>query len=151
MVAGTGGAAAFTPNPSGGPDGFTTLINNVVTYGFGPDAQDGTAQAAPNATALGVNGNISLSYETSNTIGGFAANLVGAQSTAVNAAATTLATSTSLQSTLQAKLAAGSGVSIDSELSNLIVLQNAYGANAKVLSAAQSLWSDLYNAVTAVS
>jgi flagellar hook-associated protein 1 FlgK len=151
VVAGTGGAAAFTPNPSTGPSGFTTLINNLVTYGFGANAQAGVAQTAPNATGLGANGTISLNYETSNTIGGFAANLVGAQSTAVSAASTTLATSTSLQTTLQAKLAAGSGVSIDSELSNLIVLQNAYGANAKVLTAAQSLWTDLYNAVTAVA
>jgi flagellar hook-associated protein 1 FlgK len=150
VAAGTGGAAGFTPNPAGGPTGFTSLIDNILQYGFGADAQAGTPQPAPNTTGLGVNGTVTLDYQTSDTIGGFAANLVAAQSTAVSAAATALTTGTSLQTTLQAKLAAGSGVSIDSELSNLIVLQNAYGANAKVLTAAQSLWTDLFDAVTAV-
>ena len=150
VAAGTGGAAAFTPNPSDGPTGFTTLIDNVLQYGFGADASAGVAQPAPATTGLGANGTISLNYETSDTIGGFAANLVGAQSTAVNAAATALSTGTSLQATLQSKLDSGSGVSIDSELSNLIILQNAYGANAKVLTAIQSIWTDLYTAVTAV-
>ena len=150
VAAGTGGAAGFTPNPAGGPTGFSTLIDNVLQYGFGADAQAGTPQPSPNTTGLGVNGTVTLSYQTSYTIGGFAANLVAAQSTAVNAAATALTTGTSLQTTLQAKLEAGSGVSIDSELSNLIILQNAYGANAKVLTAAQSMWTDLFAAVTAV-
>ena len=149
VAAGTGGAAGFTPNPAGGPSGFTTLIDNVLQYGLGADAQPSTPQPAPATTGLGVNGTLTVTYETSSTIGGFAANLVAAQSTAVNAAATSLATGSSLQSTLQSKLQAGSGVSIDSELSNLIILQNAYGANAKVLTAAQTLWSDLFNAVTA--
>ena len=149
VAAGTGGAAGFTPNPSTGPAGFTTLIDNVITYGLGANAQAGTPQPAPNTTGLGLDGNIDLTYATSATIAGFAANFVGAQSSAVSAAATTLATGTSLQTTLQSKLSAGSGVSIDKELSNLIVLQNAYGANAKVITAAQTLWTDLYNAVTA--
>jgi flagellar hook-associated protein 1 FlgK len=149
VVAGTGGAAGFTPNPAGGPSGFATLINNVLQYGFGADAQAGTPQPPPATTGLGVNGTVTLNYQTSGTIGGFAANLVASQSTAVNAAATALTNGTGLQTTLQAKLQAGSGVSIDSELSNLIVLQNAYGANAKVLTAAQSLWNVLYDAVSA--
>jgi flagellar hook-associated protein 1 FlgK len=150
VAAGTGGAAGFTPNPAGGPAGFTTLIDNVLEYGLGADAQAAIPQTAPATTGLGVNGTVTLSYQTSGTIGNFAANLVAAQSTAVNTAASALSTGTSLQSTLQSKLAAGSGVSIDSELSNLIILQNAYGANAKVLTAAQSLWTDLFAAVTAV-
>jgi flagellar hook-associated protein 1 FlgK len=150
VIAGTGGAAAFTPNPTGGPTGFNTLINNVLNYALGANAQAGTAQTAPNSTGLGADGNISLNYQTSNTIGGFAANLVSAQSVAVNDASSALTTGTSLQSTLQAKLQSGSGVSIDTELSNLIILQNAYGANAKVLTALESVWTDLYTAVTSV-
>ena len=149
VAAGTGGAAGFTPNPAGGPSGFSTLINNVLQYGLGADAQPGVPQPAPATTGLGADGTISLNYQTTDTIGGFAANLVAAQSTAVNAASSALTASTGLQTTLQAKLTAGSGVSIDSELSNLIVLQNAYGANAKVMTAAQSMWNVLYDAVTA--
>ena len=150
VAAGTGGAPGFTPNPAGGPASFSTLIDNILNYALGADAQEGVAQTPPASSGLGADGSIALSYETSNTIGGFAASLVGAQSVAVNQASTALATSTSLQSTLQSRLQAGSGVSIDTELSNLIILQNAYGANAKVLTAAESLWTDLYTAVTTI-
>jgi flagellar hook-associated protein 1 len=150
VAAGTGGAAGFTPNPSAGPVGFTTLISNVLTYAFGANAQAGTAQPAAATTRLGVNGNQSLSYQPSSTIAGFAANLVGAQSLAVTNANDALTTSQSLQTTLSSRLQSESGVSLDGELSNLIVLQNAYGANAKVMTAAQSMWTDLFAAVTAL-
>jgi flagellar hook-associated protein 1 FlgK len=148
VAAGIGGAAGFTPNPSGGPVGFTTLISNILAYAFGPNAQQGTTQPTPATTGLGVSGDQSLSYQPSGTIAGFAANLVGAQSLAVSNANDALTTGQSLQTTLSSKLQSESGVSLDSELSNLIVLQNAYGANAKVMTAAQSMWTDLFTAVT---
>ena len=147
VAPGTGGAAGFTPNPPGGPAGFNTLIDNVITYGFGTEAQAGTPQPPPSSTGLGASGSISLPYEPSDGLQGFAANLVAAQSTAISAATTAVSTGSALQATLQSKLQAGSGVSLDTELSTLIVLQNAYGANAKVLAAAQTLWTDLYGAV----
>lgn len=46
-------------------------------------------------------------------------------------------------STLQSKFNATSGVSIDTELSNLIALQQTYAANAKVLSIVQSMMTTL--------
>ena len=49
---GTGGAAAFTPNPVGGPTGSTTLINRVLLYGFGSQAQSGTPQRRPTRPGL---------------------------------------------------------------------------------------------------
>ncbi len=52
-----------------------------------------------------------------------------------------------LQSSLQTKLASETGVSVDAELSNMLVLQNAYGANAKIISAAQTMWTALLAAV----
>ncbi len=54
-----------------------------------------------------------------------------------------------VQTTLQSKLTAETGVSVDTELSNMIVLQNAYGANAKIITAAQAMWTTLLNAVNA--
>jgi flagellar hook-associated protein 1 FlgK len=39
------------------------------------------------------------------------------------------------------------GVSVDTELSNMIVLQNAYGANAKIISSAQTMFNTLLGAV----
>jgi flagellar hook-associated protein 1 FlgK len=42
-----------------------------------------------------------------------------------------------------ARLAAGAGVNLDEELSNLILYQRAYGANARVISAVDELWRTL--------
>ena len=148
VAAGTGGASAFTPNPPGGPAGSTTLIGRVLQYAFGAQAQDGMPQPAPATTGLGTGGKLSLSYSPGATLASFAANLAGSQAQAAGQAQSTLATGQSLQATLQTKLTGETGVSIDTELSNMVTLENAYGANAKVIAAAQSLWTTLLNAVT---
>ena len=147
VASGTGGASAFTPNPAGGPAGFTTLIDRVLQYAFGAAAQPGTQQPAPATTGLGASGNLALPYGPGATLQSFAANLVGAQAQAAGAAQTSLTTAQALQSTLQSKLSSETGVSVDAELSNMVVLQNAYGANAKIITAAQSMWTALLAAV----
>ncbi len=148
VAAGTGGASAFTVNPTGGPAGSTTLINRILLYGFGTEAQAGTPQAAPNTAGLGPNGTIALSYGTGGTLASFAVNLVSAQAEAASSAKDDLTNASALQSTLQTKLQGETGVSIDTELSNLVTLQNAYGANAKIITAAQSMWNSLLSAVS---
>ncbi len=50
-------------------------------------------------------------------------------------------------STLQSKMQATSGVSIDGEMSNLISLQNAYAANARVMSIVQQMMNSLLQTV----
>ena len=49
-------------------------------------------------------------------------------------------------STLQQKFNSTSGVNIDTEMSNLIPLQNAYAANAHVMSVVQSMMTSLMQA-----
>src|SRR5581483_5905427 len=49
-------------------------------------------------------------------------------------------------STLQAKFDSTSSVNIDSEMSNLIQLQNAYAANAHIMSVVQSMMNTLLQA-----
>ena len=44
---------------------------------------------------------------------------------------------------LNARASADSGVNLDEELSNLILYQRAYGANARVISAVDELWRSL--------
>ncbi len=144
------GAAPFTPNPplaSGGQAGFTTLINNVLTYGFGSTIASGIPQPSPAVTGLGGSGTLSLPYGTGNTLSDFAANLVSNQSQQANTAHTALTNGQALQSTLQSKLQTQTGVSVDSELSNMVVLQNSYGANAKIITTVQAMWNDLLQAV----
>ena len=147
VAAGTGGASAFTPNPANGPASSTTLIDRVLQYAFGAEAQAGTSQPAPNTSGLGASGTISLPFSPGTTLASFASNLVSAQAQAANAAQTALTTGQAVQTSLQSKLGTETGVSLDTELSNMIQLQNAYGANAKIISAVQSLYSQLLAAV----
>ena len=147
VAAGQGGASAFTPNPAGGPAGFSTLITRVLQYGFGSQAQAGTPQPPPAIAGLGSSSTATLPYSPGATLQSFAANLAASQAQAAGSAQNTLATNQALQATLQSKLTAETGVSIDAELSNMVVLQNAYGANAKIVTAAQAMWTALLNAV----
>ena len=49
--------------------------------------------------------------------------------------------------TLQAKYDDATGVDIDAEMALMVQLQNAYGANARVISAIQAMWDQLLGAV----
>ena len=48
---------------------------------------------------------------------------------------------------LEARFTRQSRVDVDSEMASLIQLQNAYAANARVLSTSQSMWETLIGAV----
>lgn len=52
-----------------------------------------------------------------------------------------------LDSELSARIASEGGVNLDEELSNLILYQRAYGANARVISAVDELWQTLLNVI----
>jgi len=150
----TGGAtsaAAFTPNPTG-DSGFTGLISNILNYTFGADAySDGSETLAwptVNTTGLGPNGNLTASYGTPTTLSDFASSLVSAQAQDINNNKTQLTDEQALQSTLSTQLQSESGVSVDNEMSNMLQLENSYGANAKIMTAVQTLFSDLLTMVS---
>jgi len=140
------GASAFTPNPSRAA-GFTGTIVRVLDFALGAQAQAGVAQPGAAGGGLGPNGDQSSGFTPPAGIGAFAASLVG--NMAQDSAATTgnLGTEQGLQTSLQGKLTAADGVSVDAEMSNMLVLQNSYGANAKVVTAVQSLWTTLLGMV----
>ncbi len=140
-------AAVFTPNPAGGPAGFSTLIDNVLTYTLGADAADGVPQPPSNTTGLGPSGTLNAPYATPATLGDEATNLVASQ--AQDSANTTsqLSTEQAVQTTLNNTLSTSTGVNMDTEMSLMIQLQNAYGANAKVIATVQSMWTQLIGAV----
>lgn len=142
------GASAFTPNPSTGPQGFSTLISRILNNALGADAQDGVAQPASATSDLGPTGTLSAPFSTPATLGDFASSLVGSQ--AADSANTTsqLTTEQGVQSTLSGQLSTQSGVNMDQQVSLLIQLQNSYGANAKVIAAVQSMFSTLLQAVS---
>ncbi len=138
------GASAFTPN-TGGLAGFTTLIARVLNYALGPNVQDGVAQTPLATTGLGPTGTLSSGYGAQSTLTD-AANTLTASQAADSADATTQAGDTqAVQTALQGKLTAVTGVDMDTELGQMVVLQNAYGANAKVISAVQEMFLDVLN------
>jgi flagellar hook-associated protein 1 FlgK len=139
-VAGTG----FTPNPAGGPAGFSSLISNVLNYTFGTQAQSGVAQPAMNTSGLGASGTLNAPFNaTGDTLAGFATSLVSAQAQQSSAVTSSVTTEQALQTSLNTKASAVSGVNMDTEVSQMLSLQNAYGANARVIAGVQAMFTQL--------
>lgn len=129
------------------PPGSTALLQKVLTYAFSANSAPGVGQPAPAVAGLGPLGTIEARFAAPGTLASFATALGGAQAQDSAAAASSADAEAATAKTMQDKLSAASGVSMDTELSHMIALQNAYGANARVISAAQSMWDSLLNAV----
>jgi flagellar hook-associated protein 1 FlgK len=137
------GPSAFTPNPTGGLAGFTTLISRVLNYALGGDAQSGVSQTPLATSGLGASGKLGTDFTAPLALGDYANALTASQS-ADSANATTQATDTQgVQTSLQKMLTGATGVDMDTELGKMISLQNAYGANAKVISTVQAMFADV--------
>ena len=78
---------------------------------------------------------------------GFASGLVSTQAQQSATATSNLSTEQALQTSLNAKVASVSGVNMDTEMSQMLSLQNAYGANARVISAVNSMFTQLLQIV----
>jgi flagellar hook-associated protein 1 len=83
----------------------------------------------------------------SGTLSDYMSAMMSQQSQAANAASNLQQGQATVVSALQQRFNDQSGVSIDTELSNLIALQNAYGANARVMSTIQQMMSTLLQVV----
>jgi flagellar hook-associated protein 1 FlgK len=79
----------------------------------------------------------------SGTLGNYLSAVISQQSQAATAATNLQEGQDTVVSALQQSFNNQSGVSIDTELSNLIALQNAYGANARVMSTVQQMMATL--------
>ncbi len=141
------GPSAFTPNPAGGPAGFATLISRILTYAMGASAQPGVQQPASATSGLGPNGDLAAPYMSPATLADNATALVTAQAAVSGTASNQLIAEQTVATTLNNALAATAGVNMDMEMSHMIQLQNAYGANARIISAVQSMFSQLLQAV----
>ena len=138
------GPSAFT---TGGAAGSTTMIDRVLDFALGTEVRSGVAQPASAVSGLGVDGTISTGGSGAGSLATLAAGLTAAQAEAAGNASAQLSAATALTGTLQSKLASGTGVSVDTELSTMVQLQNAYSANARVLSTVKDMWSSLLEMV----
>ena len=142
------GASAFTPNPTNGPAGFTTLIARVLNNTFGTEITTGTAQPAAAVSGLGVNGMLSAPFSGSGSLATLASTLTASQAQTISTATTTQTSQTDIQTTLAASLTATSGVSVDDQMASVVALQNAYEANAKIVSAVETMFNSLISALS---
>jgi len=124
-----------------------SVIADVLSYTFGTQLADGSTQPAAPTSGLGPGGTLSTGYSGAQSLGSLATALTAQQASVIAGATTSLTTASSVQTTLQAKVASISGVNTDDELSSIVTLQNAYAANAKVVSAVQSMFSSLIDAI----
>jgi flagellar hook-associated protein 1 FlgK len=143
----TGPPVTFTPNPINGPGAFTTLIDNILDHTFGETEAPGVSWGGFATSGLGPDGTLSSPFGAPRTIGEYTAWLTATQ-TADNAAATrALDMAKDFSDGIEARFAKQSSVDVDSEMASLVQLQNAYAANARVLSTAQSMWETLFGSV----
>ncbi|TLU70493.1 flagellar hook-associated protein FlgK [Lichenicoccus roseus] len=141
------GAASFTANPATGPTGFSGLIDGILTSAFGTSGLAGTSQPASSTAGLGATGALSAPYSGTGNLSSLATTLTSSQAQTIGLATSQKSTATDMQTTLQAALTSSSSVSVDDEMSKIVALQNAYEANAKVVSSVQSMFSALLAAI----
>jgi flagellar hook-associated protein 1 len=134
LIASPGSLISYASNTASGdptrPNFILNQLNNASPT-FSPD------------TGIG-----STSAPYSGTLTNYMSALVSQQSQAANAATNLQQGQDTVLSALQQRFNDQSGVNIDTEMSNLIALQNAYGANARVMMTIQQMMSTLLQSVT---
>ena len=129
LVASPSSLVAYATTTTSGDATRPNFILNQMT--------DASLTFSP-ATGIG-----SASSPYSATLADYMSQVVSQQSQASTAATNLQQGQDTVVSALQQRLNDESGVNIDTEMSNLIALQNAYGANARVMTTIQQLMSTL--------
>jgi len=139
------GQPAFTPNntAAGGTAGFSTLINNVLTYSLGTNISPTMANTPFATTGLGPDRTLSTAFTSPPTLAGYANLIVSGQSTDTANANTNLTNAQAYQTTLSGTLSTGSVVNVDQQMGLMIQLQNSYQANARIMQASQTMFTAL--------
>ena len=133
------GPSGFLPNPPGGPAGFAGMVQRVLDHVLGGEVRPGVAHAASAQSGLGPAGTLATPYAPPVRLAGLATALVSSQTTARAETDARFTSAQSLQTALDDKLAAGTAVSVDQEMTVMVQLQSAYAANARVISAVQAM------------
>lgn len=138
IATGVDNAATIQVNPS-------LLANNglLLQGAGGPDP----------SISQNIFGNLSLNYNfaaagsftnsTNTTLNNYSGQIIASAASTASAATANATFQTSLQTQIASQAGAASGVNIDEELGNLIQYQNAYGANARVMTVIQTLYDTL--------
>jgi flagellar hook-associated protein 1 FlgK len=141
----TGLAGRITVNPA-----LASSPSSLVAYASNTAVGDSTRpdfllsqMTGASLTYSPTTGIGSAQQPYSGTLGNYLSAVISQQSQAATAATNLQEGQDTVVSALQQSFNNQSGVSIDTELSNLIALQNAYGANARVMSTVQQMMTTL--------
>jgi flagellar hook-associated protein 1 FlgK len=136
--------------PSSATAGFASTVQVSAAVQANPAmVRDGTAPtvSAGNETLISnvlanvfSTGATGLPEQATSLVAGYAQMASQAQATAT--------TNTAVTTGLQTRLSSETGVSVDSEMAQIVQLQAAYTANAKVVTAVQDMWTQLLGTVT---
>jgi flagellar hook-associated protein 1 len=118
------------------PSGDTTRSDFILTQ-----LQSGNYRYSPQ-TGIGTTGS-----PFTGTLTNFAKQFISQQGEAANAAKQLADGQSVVLNTLQKKLTDTSGVNIDDEMAHLLALQNAYSANARVMSSIKQMYDTLIQAM----
>ena len=130
-----------------GETGQGSVVQNVLSYAFGTTQADGTIQPDAPSNSLGMTGTLSTGYTGNQALISLATSLTANQAATANVASSNLSLAQTTQTSLSSSLSGTTSVSVDTEMANIVTLQNAYSANAKVISSVQSMFSALLNAI----
>ncbi len=135
--------------PAGPTVGFAQGIQVSAAVRAAPTMlRDGIAPAGPAGSTALINAVLgSVLASGGGSVAAQASSLTAGIAQSASQASSTLDADKAAQSSLQTRLAADSGVSVDNELATMVQLQGAYAANAKVLSATNSMWQALLDIV----
>ena len=142
--------------PAVGTVGFAQSIQVSSAVRINPTMlRDGTPPAGGLPLTAGPAGNTALINAVlgsvlasgGGSVAALASSLTAGIAQSASQASSTLDANKAAQSSLQTRLAADSGVSVDDELATMVRLQGAYAANAKVLSATNSMWQAMLDMV----
>jgi flagellar hook-associated protein 1 len=133
LVASPSSLVAYAANTTSGDSTRPDFLVNQMT-----------AASLPFSPATGIG---TQSTPFTGTLTDYMSQIVSQQSQAANAATNLQQGQDTVLSALQQRFNDSSGVNIDTEMSNLIALQNAYGANARVMTTIQQMMATLLTVV----
>lgn len=139
-------AAIFGNFTDNGTTVTESRVTNNVAYQFEVTAGSNQFTNIRN-DFLGPNASIQTGIFSSNNLIDFAQKLVEETSSDFGQAQSAFENEDTLRGILQRQFSDESGVNIDEELSNLIVVQTAYAASARVITTADEMFQELINAI----
>ncbi|MBT5495450.1 MAG: hypothetical protein HOK54_06895, partial [Alphaproteobacteria bacterium] len=125
------------------------LAHGTVSKTTGISAGDATAASAlagvfGTEITFGTTGAIS---SVSTTLASFSAQMIGLQAAQTNDARTELEFTTQFTQTMEFRASSISGVNLDEELANLVVLEQSFNAAARIISVAADMLQELIDSV----